>query len=209
MRQVSLSVKIMVFVYVWYSCMKFFSNSIRQTHWTRHFSEFSWHAVILRQSFRWFEVERLSPSTKQSNTKHSSQSFGTLQPHRQEVDDVIRDPSIKMKIRYDVTHIDTTNEQKLMTLSYKNYVLKNMVRTHPPCWAIHVAASLSTTNPIASMRPNKYSGWPWWTQSTAKPPATQYNEIIFPQVISVLRSSCAIELNTPRIDFSLVIVTAT
>ena len=33
--------------------------------------------------------------------------------------------------------------------------------------------------------------------------------MILPHVISVLRSSCAMELNTPRIDFSLVIVTAT
>ena len=33
--------------------------------------------------------------------------------------------------------------------------------THPPCWAIHMAASRSMTRPIVSTMPKRYSGWPW------------------------------------------------
>ena len=81
--------KIMVFLYVWYSCMKLFAILPRQILWTRHLAEFSRH-VTQRQSFQLFEAGRLFLSTKQSNTKQANQSFAAFQLRRQEVDDVIR-----------------------------------------------------------------------------------------------------------------------
>ena len=81
--------------------------------------------------------------------------------------------------------------------------------THPPCCAIHVEMSLSTTSPMVSTMPKRYSGWPCRTQSTARPPAVQYSETILHHEMSALNNSRAIELSTFRTDFSLVIVTET
>ena len=69
--------------------------------------------------------------------------------------------------------------------------------------------SLSTTSPMVSTMPKRYSGWPCRTQSTARPPAVQYSETILHHEMSALNNSRAIELSTFRTDFSLVIVTET
>ena len=88
-------------------------------------------------------------------------------------------------------------------------VLQRWKLTQPPWFAIQLATSRSMTRPAASTSPYRYSGWPCRTQSTASPPAVQYNETILHHEMSALKSSRAMELSTFRTDFSLVIVTET
>lgn len=64
-----------------------------------------------------------------------------------------------------------------------------MIRTHPPLLAIQSTRQSSMISTIPSTSPCKYSGWPWQTQSTARPPATENMETTFPQVMSDLKRS--------------------